>query len=113
MSYILLAVFLMAFVTYIPRVIPLVLVNRKMESKFIDSFLYYLPYSVLGAMTFPSVLFSTGNLYFSKYISLSRLIGESMFGRLLKPPLSHLYKAILLHRKILPRSLILKKPNKQ
>lgn len=52
----------MAGVTYLIRVIPFVLVNKKMESKFINSFLYYIPYTVLTAMTFPAILYATGNL---------------------------------------------------
>jgi branched-subunit amino acid transport protein len=56
------AVLIMAFVTYIPRVAPLVIFQKKIESKFLRSFLYYVPYTVLGAMTFPSILTSTQHL---------------------------------------------------
>ncbi len=52
----------MAGVTYLVRMIPLVLCNGKLENRFIRSFLAYVPYAVLGAMTFPSILFSTGGL---------------------------------------------------
>ena len=52
----------MAGVTYLVRMIPLVLVKKKIKNKFIRSFLYYVPYVVLSAMTFPAILFSTGNL---------------------------------------------------
>jgi branched-subunit amino acid transport protein len=65
LSRILIAVFLMAVVTYIPRVFPIAIFKRKIESRLFKSFLYYIPFAVLGAMTFPSILFSTGNLYFS------------------------------------------------
>ena len=61
----LIAVLLMAIVTYIIRVIPLAICRSKIKSKFIKSFLYYIPFAVLGAMTFPSILFSTSNIYFS------------------------------------------------
>lgn len=57
----LIAVLLMAVVTYIPRVLPMVLVKSKIKSKFIKSFLYYVPYAVLGAMIFPGILYSTGS----------------------------------------------------
>jgi branched-subunit amino acid transport protein len=60
---ILLAVFLMAIVTYIPRVLPMAFVKKRIKSKFLRSFLFYVPFAVLGAMTFPSILYSTGNLY--------------------------------------------------
>ncbi len=53
------AVAVMALVTYIPRALPLTLVRRRIESPFLRSFLYYMPFAVLGAMTFPSVLYAT------------------------------------------------------
>ena len=52
----------MAGVTYIIRMIPFTLVRGKIKSVYIQSFLYYVPYAVLGAMTFPFVLYSTGNI---------------------------------------------------
>ena len=52
----------MAGVTYLVRMLPLVLVRKKIENRFIRSFLYYVPYSVLSVMTFPSIFFSTGNI---------------------------------------------------
>lgn len=53
--------FIMAGVTYLIRVLPLVIFKGKITNTFIKSFLYYVPYAVLGAMTFPAILFSTGN----------------------------------------------------
>lgn len=52
----------MAGVTYLIRVIPFVLINKKIENRFINSFLYYIPYTVLSAMTFPAILYATGSL---------------------------------------------------
>lgn len=52
----------MAGVTYAVRMIPFALVRGKIKSVFIRSFLYYVPYAVLGAMTFPYILYSTGSL---------------------------------------------------
>lgn len=52
----------MAGVTYLVRMLPLVLVRKKIKNAFIRSFLYYVPYSVLSVMTFPGVFFSTGNI---------------------------------------------------
>ena len=52
----------MAAVTYLPRMLPMVLVKSKIKSKFIKSFLAYVPYAVLGAMIFPGILYSTGKL---------------------------------------------------
>lgn len=53
---------IMAGVTYLVRMIPLVLVHKKIENRFIRSFLYYIPYSVLAVMTVPAIFFSTGSL---------------------------------------------------
>ena len=47
-------------VTYVTKAVGLLLVKKPIRSRFIRSFLYYLPYSVLAVMVFPGVLFSTG-----------------------------------------------------
>ena len=44
------------------RVVPFILINKKIENRFINSFLYYIPYTVLAAMTFPAILYATGNI---------------------------------------------------
>lgn len=62
MKYTVIAILIMAAVTYIPRVLPIAVFNRRIESRFIKSFLYYIPFAVLGAMTFPSIFFSTGSI---------------------------------------------------
>lgn len=62
MTRILIAILIMAIVTYIPRAVPLVLFNKEIKSKFFISFLRYIPFAVLGAMTFPSIIYSTGNV---------------------------------------------------
>jgi branched-subunit amino acid transport protein len=56
------AILLMAVVTYLPRVLPLVLFRKEIKSKYIKSFLQYVPYAVLGALTFPDIFYSTGTL---------------------------------------------------
>jgi Predicted membrane protein len=56
-----LAILLMALVTYIPRVIPLAIFRREIKSNYIKSFLQYVPYAVLGALTLPDILYSTGS----------------------------------------------------
>ena len=53
----------MAGVTYLIRMLPLTVMRREISSVFIKSFLHYVPYAVLGAMTFPDVLYSTGSLW--------------------------------------------------
>lgn len=56
-----LLLFLMAGVTYLLRLLPLLLVKKQVQNKFLLSFLYYIPYTVLAAMTVPAVFFSTGD----------------------------------------------------
>lgn len=51
----------MAGVTYLIRMIPFTLFRKKIKSRFIQSVLYYIPYAVLSAMTFPSIFYSTDN----------------------------------------------------
>ena len=58
----LISVIVMAVVTYIPRVFPLVIFRRPINNVYIRSFLYYVPYAVLSALTFPSILWSTGSV---------------------------------------------------
>ena len=52
----------MAVVTYLIRMLPLTAFRRPIRSRFVQSFLTYIPYAVLGAMTFPDVMYSTGDL---------------------------------------------------
>ena len=59
----LISVIVMAVVTYIPRVFPLVVFRRPINNIYIRScFLYYVPYAVLAALTFPSIFWSTGSV---------------------------------------------------
>ncbi len=51
----------MAGVTYLIRMIPFTLIRKKIKSRFIQSVLYYIPYAVLSAMTFPAIFYSTDN----------------------------------------------------
>ena len=53
----------MAIVTYIIRALPITLFRKEIKSKWLKSFLYYIPYAELGAMTFPDIFFSTGSVF--------------------------------------------------
>ncbi len=53
----------MAGVTYLIRMIPLTLFQKKIRSPFIKSFLFYVPYAVLSAMTIPAIFSSTASLW--------------------------------------------------
>ena len=61
-KYIIICIFLTAAVTYSIRMIPMVFFRKKINSRWVQSFLYYVPYSVLAAMTFPAIFTSTGSL---------------------------------------------------
>ena len=54
---------LMAGITYLIRMLPLTLFRKEINNKFINSFFSYIPYAVLGAMTFPDILYSTDSLW--------------------------------------------------
>lgn len=56
------AIVIMALVTYIPRALPLTLFTKQIKSKFVKSFLFYVPYAVLASLTFPSIFYCTDNL---------------------------------------------------
>lgn len=48
--------------TYLIRAIPFAAMKKKITNRFIRSFLYYIPYTVLAAMTLPAALYCTGNV---------------------------------------------------
>ncbi len=52
----------MVGVTYLIRAVPFVLVRKKVTNVYVRSFLAYIPYSVLAAMTFPAIIYSTNYL---------------------------------------------------
>lgn len=53
--YILTSILVMAVVTYLIRMLPMAIFRKKIKNRFIQSFLSYVPYSVLAAMTFPAI----------------------------------------------------------
>jgi len=53
---------IMAGSTYLIRALPFALFSKKIKSTFVRSFLYYIPYTVLTAMTFPAALYATGSI---------------------------------------------------
>ena len=52
----------MALTTYLIRVLPLTIFRKPIKSRFIRSFLYYVPYVCLTAMTFPAILKATDSI---------------------------------------------------
>lgn len=77
---ILIYIIIMALVTYLIRMIPLALVKGKIESTFVKSFIYYVPYAVLSAMTIPAIFYSTSSTV-SAAVGLAVAIIVAFFGR--------------------------------
>lgn len=61
----------MAGVTYLVRMLPMVLIKKKIQNRFLLSFLYYIPYAVLTVMTVPAILYSTSSV-------LSAVVGTAI-----------------------------------
>lgn len=55
-------ILVMAAVTYLIRMLPLVLSKKEITSPFVKSFLFYVPYACLAAMTFPTILTATSSV---------------------------------------------------
>ena len=55
------ALLLMAGITYLIRVLPLILIRRPMHNRFLRSFFFYVPYAVLAAMVFPTIIYTTAH----------------------------------------------------
>lgn len=53
---------IMAGVTYLIRALPITLFQKEIKNIYIKSFLFYVPYAVLGAMTFPAIFTATGSV---------------------------------------------------
>ena len=60
---VLIYVLVMAVTTYLVRMLPTTLFQKKIKSKFAKSFFYYIPYAVLSAMTVPAIFYSTNGIF--------------------------------------------------
>lgn len=74
------SLFLMAGVTYLIRMLPLVLIKKEIKNRFLLSFLHYIPYAVLAVMTIPAIFTSTDHL-FSAVIGFVVALALSYFGK--------------------------------
>lgn len=52
-------ILIMAATSYAIRVLPLTLITKKITNRFLQSFLYYVPYVTLAVMTFPAIIEAT------------------------------------------------------
>ena len=55
-------ILVMAAVTYFIRMLPLTLIRKPITNRFLRSFLFYVPYACLAAMTFPAILSATASV---------------------------------------------------
>lgn len=55
-------ILVMALTTYLIRMLPLTLFQKKIKNKYIKSFLYYVPYTCLTAMTIPAIFYATSSI---------------------------------------------------
>ena len=53
---------IMAISTYLIRAIPFVIIKNQIQNRFIKSFLHYIPYAVLTAMTIPAIFVATDSI---------------------------------------------------
>ena len=56
-------ILVMAGITYLIRMLPFTFFSKKITSRYIKSLLFYMPYAVLSAMTFPYIFYSTGSVW--------------------------------------------------
>ncbi len=62
-AYLIICIIILAGVTYLPRVLPFLLFQKKIKNPFIKSFLSYMPYGMLASMIFPAIFTSTKSIY--------------------------------------------------
>lgn len=67
-------ILIMALVTYLIRMLPITLFQKEITNKYFRSFLYYVPYAVLGSMTFPAIFTATSNIASSLFGTITALI---------------------------------------
>lgn len=65
MMYVVISIFLIFLASFLPRMLPITFINKKIKSRFIKSFLFYVPYAVLASITFPYILYVSDNIYIS------------------------------------------------
>lgn len=73
-------IFVMAAVTYLIRMLPIVLFRKTINSVFIRSFLYYIPYAVLAAMTIPWVFYAMQDIW-AAVIGFAAAVVMALWGK--------------------------------
>lgn len=70
----------MAGVTYLIRMLPMILFKEKIKNRFVLSFLYYVPYAVLSAMVVPAIFYASGNIV-AAAIGFAVAVVVAFFGK--------------------------------
>ena len=70
----------MAGITYLIRMLPIVLIKRRIKNRYLLSFLYYIPYAVLSVMTIPAIFYSTSSKI-SAIVGFVVAVGLSYFEK--------------------------------
>ena len=73
----------MAGVTYLIRMLPMLFFRKKITNAFICSLLYYIPYAVLSAMTFPYIFYSTNSFWTALVGTVVALISAMTLKKLI------------------------------
>lgn len=76
----LLYVIVMAGVTYLIRMLPLTLIRRKIQNRFVISFMYYMPFAVLSAMVIPDIFYCS-DMVLSAVIGLAVAVTLALFEK--------------------------------
>lgn len=63
MTKLILIIVAMGIVTYIPRMLPMVVLNDLTFPPFVKTFFQFIPYAAISALIFPGILTSTDSLY--------------------------------------------------
>jgi len=82
MNRIYLAIAIMAATIYAIRVMPFIFIRKPIRSRFIRSFLYYVPYVTLAVMTFPAILTVTDNIWAGAAALVAGIIAAWLSGDL-------------------------------
>ena len=94
-------ILVMAGVTYLIRMLPLALSQKEITNIHIRSFLYYVPYACLAAMTFPAILHATASIY-SALAGLAVAVIAAYKGRSLLTDALLACTAVFIAERILP-----------
>lgn len=91
----LIMVSIMASITYALRVLPITLIRKKVNSPYLNAFLNYVPFAILGALTIPDVFFSTNDMTSAILGTVIALIAAYMGHGLLTVTVSAILTVLL------------------